>query len=109
VSLLPNADHIDGNGLNNTRANLRLCSHSENIRNQRLRVSDVKRSRFKGVTFYPDTGRWKAVIHHNKVRYSLGIFEIEEEAARAYDAAARERFGEFARTNEDMGLFLKAA
>lgn len=97
-------DHVNGNGLDNRRANLRVCAHRENIRNARLLVSAKKRSRFKGVSLHTETGNWQAVIHQNGERLHLGTFGEEEKAARVYDAAAKVFFGRFARTNKDLGL-----
>lgn len=101
-----NIDHIDGNGLNNQRSNLRFCTQQENTRNRRGKRGCS--SRFKGVLLYrsnhwPPKGikKWRAVIETGPSRkqISLGIFDREEEAARAYDAAAKKFFGEFARLN----------
>lgn len=94
-------DHINGNGLDNRRENLRLCSHAENIRNQQPQVGTS--SRFKGV--WMQRGKWAAMIEHNGDKITLGRFDCEERAARQYDRAARVFFGQFARTNEDLGLF----
>lgn len=87
-------DHIDGNGLNNTRANLRLCNAAQNSYNKR---SHVGRSGFKGVFFAK--GRYLARITCKEVRIRLGGHDTAERAARAYDAAAKRLFGEFARLN----------
>jgi len=98
-------DHIDGNGLNNCRANLRLANHQLQQANRR-KTKGV--SRFKGVTRVVhkrkrtgDWIRWHARIKFNGKYISLGYFENEEDAARAYDKKARELFGEFAKTNFD--------
>lgn len=93
-------DHVDGDGLNCTRANLRLCSVRENAHNRSR--SPRNTSGYKGV--FRDGRRWRAQIMEHQRGVSLGTFGTPEEAARAYDQAARERFGEFARTNESMGL-----
>lgn len=90
-------DHWDSDGLNNRRDNLRLCSLTQNNRNRRKQHSQSS-SLFKGVTQV--RGRWYAQIRVEAgKRQSLGYFGTEEDAARAYDAAAREHFGEFARLN----------
>lgn len=96
-------DHRDGDGLNCRRANLRHTTHTRNQANRRRVRSG---SGFKGVS--PDWLRksrpWRAHITvDGRLRY-LGAFETAKEAARAYDRAAREAFGEFACTNEDLGL-----
>lgn len=94
----PIVDHVNGNGLDNQRANLRLATRSQNNANQDGQKR--RRSRFKGVAL--QGGRWVARIRDNgRLRY-LGSFERDTEAAAAYDAAAREVFGEFARTNEEI-------
>lgn len=89
----PHPDHIDHDGLNNQRANLRRASGSQNMGNQRPRVN--KTSRYKGVNWDSHRQRWRAQI----MRKNLGRFAIEEEAARAYDAAAVAVWGEFALLN----------
>lgn len=76
----PWVDHIDHNGLNNTRANLRLVTASQNHMNRRTGYGT---SRFKGV-FAVGEGRWQAQFKRQK----LGVYSVEEEAARAYDYAA---------------------
>lgn len=86
-------DHIDGDGLNNTRNNLRVCSQLDNLQNSRKKADTS--SRYKGVTWDRQKDRWKARIRQEL----LGLFRSEEDAARAYDDAARRRFGEFARLN----------
>lgn len=93
-------DHRNGNGLDNRRANIRLCTHVENSRNRHsLRLT--KASRWKGVVPYASQigTRWRARIHVSGKNLSLGSYGTEEEAARAYDTAAREHFGEFAALN----------
>lgn len=90
-------DHIDGNGLNNRRSNLRPATSSQNGANR----SPVQRhsSQFKGVSWYSPLGKWKASIRHNGRTRHLGYFHDEVKAAKVYDAAAREAFGEYARPN----------
>jgi hypothetical protein len=89
-------DHVDLNGLNNQRSNLRLETRSQNQFNTGSRGGT---SRFKGVSFCKQTGRWKTQIASHGKRWELGRFKDEEAAARAYDRAALELHGEFARLN----------
>ena len=88
-------DHINGNGLDNRRANIRVCTPSQNQWNSM--VVTQNRSR-KGVYFHPN-GKWVARIQVNKRRIHLGCFSYERDALVAYDRAAKEYFGEFARLN----------
>ncbi len=90
-------DHINHNGLHNIKANLRLCTHSENARNQRRRQGGT--SRFKGVCWHKRDKKWRARIYYNGTCYHLGDFEREEDAARPYDAAAYRLHGRFASLN----------
>jgi hypothetical protein len=91
-------DHRDHNKLNNTRANLRLCTRQQNsaYRNKTPRPTT---SQYKGVTRHRATYKWQARIGTNGKQYHLGLFLSEEEAARAYDTKARELFGPFAQLN----------
>ena len=89
------ADHINHNKLDNRRDNLRICSAKENLRNQE------SQRKFKGVFYLKGRKKcWQALIVVDGVRHYLGNFYSEEEAARAYNAAAIELFGEFAYLNE---------
>jgi hypothetical protein len=81
-------DHIDHDPLNNQRSNLRVCSVLENRRNN----SVVRKCGFKGVYII-------ASITVNGKNITLGTFETVEEAAHAYDTAAKKYFGEFANLN----------
>lgn len=92
---VPRVDHINGDGLDNRRANLRSASHADNMRNARLRSDNT--SGFKGVSRSGD--KWSASLHLDGRHLSLGAFSDPEQAARAYDAAALEHFGPFARLN----------
>lgn len=91
-------DHIDGDGLNNRRSNLRLATKAENGRNRKV-LCIPKASRFKGVWWEKRRNRWKARITVDSKSIDLGSFRVEEDAAIAYDRAAVRYFGEFARLN----------
>lgn len=91
-------DHIDHNPRNNTRQNLRVSTHQQNMRN-RTKVKTPTASRFKGVYRSKGAKKWSAYIKINGKLHFLGQFDNEELAAKAYDAAAREHFGEFANLN----------
>ncbi len=90
-------DHIDGNGLNNTRANLRACTRSENARNHRKRRKSV--SPYIGVSWNRRSGKWAASVSG----LHLGNFDTPEEAALVRDQEARKRHGEFVVTNSQAG------
>lgn len=96
-------DHKDGNGLNNTRSNLRIATVAENSKNRRPRKSS--KSPYKGVKFAKVKWGvlkkpWQAQIYTNGKNKHLGYFATAEEAAEAYNAAARKYFGEFAYLNK---------
>jgi hypothetical protein len=94
----PRTDHADHNGLNNQRSNLRPASRSQNGQNSRKQAG-ASSSAYKGVSWDPVNGRWLARICVAGVQRNLGRHETERSAACAYDAAAREAFGEFACLN----------
>lgn len=87
-------DHIDGNGLNNLRDNLRLCSLSENNGNSQRRSDNT--SGFKGVSWHRGRGKWQASISLAGRDKYLGLFDTQGAAHEAYKAAATKMFGEFA-------------
>lgn len=93
-------DHADGNGLNNTRSNLRICTTTQNSQNKR-KPKNGKSSIYKGVMKNKRNRyrNWTSYITVNKKCIFLGSFLTEIDAANAYDNAARLYFGEFARTN----------
>ncbi len=90
-------DHRDHNGLNNRRWNLRLCSHAENIRNQRPQKGGT--SKYKGVCRHKHVRKYVSQIGMNGTRKTIGYFDDEIEAAISYDLKAMEVFGEFAYLN----------
>jgi hypothetical protein len=95
-------DHANGNGLDNRRCNLRIANHSQNAANKRKPQVGRATSTYKGV-HWESAGsrkrRWRAMIRVNGRRIHLGSFATEVEAAIAYDNAAKEHFGEYARPN----------
>jgi len=95
-------DHINGNGLDNRRGNLRICRQGENARNRRHSIK--RRSCFKGVAIRADTGKWRARIMVDRHEINLGCFDTAIDAAAAYNAAALKYFGIFAHLN-DLSIF----
>lgn len=89
-------DHIDSNGLNNTRSNLRICTSTQNHGN--ARISTANKSGFKGVHWDSQRQKYRAQIGRSP-RVHLGYHITAIDAARAYDRAALAHFGEFARLN----------
>ncbi len=92
-------DHIDHNGLNNRRNNLRPATRSQNNYN-RQKQSRLASSVYKGVFLRKRSGRFEALIGIKGKRIYLGSFDSEIDAARVYNKAALEHFGEFAVLNE---------
>lgn len=88
-------DHRDGDGLNNQRHNLRECTHAQNSRNRKRQINNT--SGYIGVD--RSRGSWRARINFNGQRKHIHSGSDIEVAARAYDAKARELFGEFAKLN----------
>jgi len=91
-------DHINRDGLDNRRENLRECTHSQNHMN---RISHRgSSSQYKGVSWHSRDKIWQASIRINKACTYLGSFHSEIEAAKVYNAAAEKLFGEFSNLNE---------
>ena len=90
-------DHINHNGLDNRKTNLRLCTPAQNQQNARPRTGGT--SRHKGVHWDKRRKKYIVQVGHRSKRYNLGGFENEDDAGRAYDKKAKELFGEFAYLN----------
>lgn len=91
-------DHINRNGLDNRKANLRIVTAQQNSWNSRMGTSRAK-SKFKGVTWDGKKKKWRARIYIDNKLQSLGSFNDEKAAARAYDLAAEKYRGEYAFLN----------
>lgn len=89
-------DHVDGNGLNNTRENLRIASRSENCANSGARKNS--KTGLKGV--FPLNGKFLSQITFNGKKIYIGFFADEHDAATAYNQAAKRFFGGFAKLND---------
>lgn len=87
-------DHKDGNGLNNQRYNLRPATTGQNVINSAKRRT-ARTSSFKGVYLHKSTGKWMARLAGK----FIGYFDSEIDAAKAYNAAALAKYGEFAKVN----------
>ncbi len=90
-------DHINGCCTDNRRQNLRLVSRTQNMMNRHVKRG--RSSGFKGVYLHKHSGRWRASIGLDGKKIHLGGYATPDEAARCYDAAARQHFGAFARLN----------
>jgi hypothetical protein len=90
-------DHINGDKLDNRKVNLRPCTTAQNVQNRSNQSNNS--SGFKGVSWSKKNNKWSAMININKKRTHLGYFKTAEEAAKVYDLAAIENYGEFANLN----------
>lgn len=90
-------DHIDGNGLNNQKSNLRLCTNAENSMNRKKRTDTL--SKYKGVFRLKGRDTYRVEIYKDGKKHIIGHFKDEDEGALAYNEAAKKMFGDFARPN----------
>ena len=99
-------DHISGNKLDNRRVNLRLCTHQQNMFNQKKR--NTNSTGFTGVSFLKCAGKYEAYVHCGGVKHHLGLFTSLSDAASVRDKAASRLFGDYARLNTQAELNAKA-
>jgi hypothetical protein len=99
-------DHINHNGLDNRKANLRVATRKQNVWHRRKfsgrtydGLKQPSRSKYKGVDWSKEMKRWRVRIRVNGKRLYLGSFENEIDAAKAYDEASKKYHGEFAALN----------
>jgi len=90
-------DHINGNGLDNRKCNLRFCNHAQNNWNSKKNITNT--SGFKGVCWSKEKKKWIASIRVNGYQYYLGYFDNLIKAAKTYNRAAKKYHGEFAKLN----------
>lgn len=90
-------DHRDGDGLNNTRGNLRVCTHTQNLHNSG--PTKTNKSGYKGVSWSKKRKKWIAQIMSERKHHLIGVFDDPVDAAHAYDAMAILLHGKFAWTN----------
>lgn len=90
-------DHVDHNGLNNQRSNLRVCNSSQNQSN--MKSHEDSTSKYVGVSWVKSRKRWNAAIGVNYKVIQLGRYKTEQEAALAYNSAAIKYKGEYANLN----------
>lgn len=93
-------DHINHNPLDNRKENLRVCSHNKNGKNLKVRTSDNKTSKYKGVYWDKSRNKWTSRIKVNYKGIFLGRFVLEQDAAVAYNQAAIKYFGDYACLNQ---------
>ena len=91
-------DHINHNGLDNRKANLRIVTNLQNSWNKRKQKGNYS-SQYKGVSWSKRVGKWHTEIYCRGTKIFIGYFDDEKKAARAYDAKATELFGDYAALN----------
>lgn len=94
-------DHINRDKTDNRLINLRVCTHAQNLANQK---SQGGTSKFKGVCWCEPRKKWRAYVNKNKKQYFLGYFVDEKSAAQAHDKKAKELHGEFACLNSKENI-----
>jgi hypothetical protein len=87
-------DHIDGDGLNNRKSNLRVATHAQNMWNRGPQHNNT--SGFRGVSWHEKSAKWQARIKHENGRMFLGYFDTAEAANEAYIEASKRLHGDFA-------------
>jgi hypothetical protein len=90
-------DHINMNGIDNRKSNLRLCTKSENMRNRNK--TKLNTSGYKGVVWDKVNKKWRSQIRMDGKNYNIGRFLLKRDAVMAYNNKAKEFFGQFARLN----------
>lgn len=90
-------DHVNGNPLDNRKCNLRIANHSQNGMNRKINYNSG--TGYKGVLLRKDTKKYRAYIRKDGKRRWIGQFDSANDAARAYNEAAKEMFGVFAKFN----------
>ena len=93
-------DHKNGNGLDNRKSNLRVCSHKQNLMNRSKQKNNS--SGYKGVALMRDRNKWYASIKVNGKSISLGVYKEKEDAIKAYREASNKFFGEYDYFNSDQ-------
>lgn len=91
-------DHLNGITLDNRKCNLRNCTHSENLKNQKISIKNT--SGYKGVSWNKNHKSYEVRIKNNNITIQIGNFKNIIDAARAYNAAAIKYHGEFANLNK---------
>lgn len=90
-------DHINGDGLDNRKINLRICTHSQNLMNRGTQANN--KTGYKGVSYDKRINKFKATISINGINKNLGSYINPYDAARAYNQAAQKYHGEYAQLN----------
>ena len=92
-----NIDHINRDRMDNRRSNLRVCSHQENMFNQRKRNTNT--SGYIGVAYHKAANKYESYINLDAKKHYLGLYDTAIEAARVRDEYAKRMYGEYAKLN----------